>query len=410
MSDERSVEARLLAILTLNPASLIDHSADSAYWSDSSEAVVPEHITAALQNTAEFSHSPELRRLARLGLAISKKAGNAFFDPLAREVCLRVHDAIFRPFPVPHLRSLIRLLEEMEEFSRNSNYSTDQVEEYHRRLRSTFEGSEGSNASSTSFQVREFGSSARRVGYPPATSPTASYLSLPETVEPNGPSITLASQIYAFSIFIYHVVLLRLPATYAFLASDSLCSQDSEASELELWDTFTDILLKQWKTLGLFSTLIFGATLTMFQIPSVTSSSVLSIVAHSTLLCVVMSLIYTSLLSVYFGGWRSRVTAERWVQEIRAANPHRFWNFWVLISLPAVWTCWSIFLFLASMVLFVWPIGQYDSSQDSINGVQESLGIRIFLMTVVLYGAVHLALAISLLRRVSTPVRVAIDV
>lgn len=73
MSDERSVEARLLAFLTLNPASLIDHSADSAYWSDSSEAVVPEHITAALQNAAEFSHSPELRRLARLGLAISKK-------------------------------------------------------------------------------------------------------------------------------------------------------------------------------------------------------------------------------------------------------------------------------------------------------------------------------------------------
>lgn len=131
----------------------------------------------------------------------------------------------------------------------------------------------------------------------------------------------------------YHIILLRLPTTFNSLALDYFPLQTSDACELDLWNGFTEILLKQWKTLGLFSTLIFGfvfscahrlpcrfdltptsATLTMFQIPAVADNSLLRTVAHYALLSVMMSLIYISLLSIYFGSWRNSGTAVRWMQ------------------------------------------------------------------------------------------------
>jgi len=250
-------------------------------------------------------------------------------------------------------------------------------------------------------------SAVLRPRYPPDPSSTASNPSF-VSVDPPRPRVIDASQIYLFSVFVYQIGLLRLPTTYVSLASNTLCLEDG-TWDLNQWDTFTEILLKQWTTLGLLSTLIFGATLTMFQIPSIMNSSVLPIVAHFVLLCTMMSLIYTCLLGVYFEGWKSISTSEKWMQEVRTADPHTFWNVWVLISLPALWTCWAIFSFLVSMVLFVWPLGQQDSSQDSLDGAQESLGARVFLLMVALAGAAHLALAISSLRRVNNPASTTID-
>ncbi|KAJ7029350.1 hypothetical protein C8F04DRAFT_42183 [Mycena alexandri] len=137
----------------------------------------------------------------------------------------------------------------------------------------------------------------------------------------------------------------------------------------------------------------------MFQIPSVTASSLLESLTRCALLCVTMSLIYTSLLTIYFDGWTSSGTAAGW--EIRNANPYTFWNFWILIALPAVWTCWGIFLFLASMILFVWPLGE-DGAKE--RGHDSSLGARIFLMAVLVVGGVQLALMISMLKRINKSV------
>ncbi|KAJ6461127.1 hypothetical protein DFH09DRAFT_1348205 [Mycena vulgaris] len=268
----------------------------------------------------------------------------------------------------------------------------DQVQGYQQRLEFILGGSEDCNANSTSFQARDANSSTRRLAqHPPSSSPTTSYpSSFRESVESNASSVV--DQMYLFLIFIYHILLLRLPTTYASLALDALCQEDDEICDANVWETFTDILLKQWKTIGLLSTLIFGfasSALVIFVV-DITSSSGLLVIVHCALLCAMMSLIYTSFLSVYFGSWRSSSTAERWVKEMRTASPHSLWNFWVLISLPVAWTCWGIFLFLTSMVLFAWPLSQYDSSQDSLDGVQESLGIRIFVMMVLVAGGVHL--------------------
>jgi drug/metabolite transporter (DMT)-like permease len=77
--------------------------------------------------------------------------------------------------------------------------------------------------------------------------------------------------------------------------------------------------------------------------------------------------------------------------------------------LPTNFTCISrgILLFLVSMILFVWPLAHYDSSED----VQESsLGTKLFLVMVVVGGGVHLALMILKLRRVTSNVVVAVNV
>ncbi|KAF8205581.1 hypothetical protein K438DRAFT_2014494, partial [Mycena galopus ATCC 62051] len=357
VSDERSVEAQLLGLLNLSLGyNLIDPITDSSCCA---EVDIPEYITTILQNTAECSPSFDLRRLARLGLAVSSRTrtGSFSFNPLALEVCTCVHDAISGSFPRSHLHALTSLLQDIEAFSsRNRYFQIDQVQEYRRRLGCILDdASEEITVSSTSVQVREADSSARRIRYPSASNATATYPNL--SSESLDPSEYIFTKIYSSALFIYHIILLRLPTTFNSLAVESFLLRDGEDCQLESWASFIDILLQQWKTLGLFSTLIFGATLTMFQIDAVVDNLLLHIVVHHALLCVMMSLIYISLLSVYFGGWcRSNSVAMRWMQDMRTSNPYTFWNFWVLISLPAVWTCWGIFLFLVSMILFIWPL------------------------------------------------------
>jgi hypothetical protein len=60
------------------------------------------------------------------------------------------------------------------------------------------------------------------------------------------------------------------------------------------------------------------------------------------------------------------------------------------------------------MILFVWPLGHYDSS-EAVNQ-ESSLGTKLFLVMVVVGGGVHLALMILKLRRVTSNVVVAVDV
>ncbi|KAJ7154229.1 hypothetical protein C8R46DRAFT_447293 [Mycena filopes] len=395
MSDERSVEAHILGLLAFTN-DLID---DSAVASDGLDAGTVEYIKTSLRNTVEFSPKREFRHLAGLALAISSRSGSSALDQLALEICTNVHDAISGLSPIPKLQSFTGLLERIEIFSRASYHPGDQVQEYRRRLNGLVDGREDETAQSTSYQMREIHSSARLTRYPPIVRPTPTPYAevFSESNEQHGVVIINISQL---CLFVYHLLLLRLPNTFHSLASSAFFLQNTELCEEELWDNFTDILLKKWKTLGLFSTLIFGATLTMFQIPSVTASSLLRTLTHCALLCVMMSLMHTSLLSLYFGSWKSGGTAVRWVQEMRAADPYTFWNFWVLIALPAVWTCWGIFLFLGCMILFVWPLGEHDPEGTHELGV----GARIFLMVVVVIGGVHLALTIATLKRVGRSV------
>jgi hypothetical protein len=83
MSDERSVEARLLRGLlglSLN-SNLVDPNTDSSHYT---EAEIPQHITSNLRNTADRSPSFELCHLARLGLSISSRVWRTdfFFESL----------------------------------------------------------------------------------------------------------------------------------------------------------------------------------------------------------------------------------------------------------------------------------------------------------------------------------------
>ncbi|KAJ7766677.1 hypothetical protein B0H16DRAFT_1522193 [Mycena metata] len=336
MSDERSVEARILGLLAFTN-DLLDSTVDSSYPSD---AGAFGYIKTSLQSAAEFSPKLELRRLARLALAISNRTYGSSVDHLAEEICMGVHDGISGLSPISDIPSLTRLLEEVEVFSRAAYHQGDQVEEYRRRLHAILDRREEITAQSTSYQTREIHSSALQIRYPPAilASEGPTYADVfSESVGPIGSNGINLSGLYHTSLFAYHLILLRLPTTFHSLASGAF-PQNTDLCEDDLWDNFTEILLKQWKTLGLFATLVFGATLTMFQIPSVTASLLLQSLARCALLCVMMSLIQTSLLTIYFGGWTSSGTAASWVQEIQTANPYTFWNFWILIALPAVWT------------------------------------------------------------------------
>ncbi|KAK7038207.1 hypothetical protein R3P38DRAFT_540068 [Favolaschia claudopus] len=136
----------------------------------------------------------------------------------------------------------------------------------------------------------------------------------------------------------------------------------------------------------------------MFQVPDVMDNSLLRFTAHCTLLCAMLSLMHISLLSIYFLSCRGRNAAIRCIQEMQSSKLYSFWNFWVLVALPTAWACYSILLFLAAIVLFVWPINDgYNASQ---NAPETSLTPRIILIMVVAVGGLHFVLAICKLRRI----------
>ncbi|KAJ7073929.1 hypothetical protein C8F01DRAFT_1360678 [Mycena amicta] len=477
MSEERNVEARLLSLLSWTVRGLLIDRSDTSFDSNSTTetiiATIPSHILIGLRDTAELSPNIEHSRLAQLALSISdEQADDTSFEPLAAEICASVYDLVVgssnssssktqhttwnsvvtRRRPI---RRLISLLEEIQQFYRRHSLTSAskdfslEVDEFRRRLEAVMlkdEEEQTFNASSTALQAQTMGEDSSRhfPSIAPTPLPAAAAFRHSYTqpsprardapiVDPNRESTSRIS-----INFVYHLILLRLPSTYAALAADCLDQNHSQSnliypvdsvSEVAFgrtidpefdgdgavlaWTAFIGILLGQWKTLGLLSTLIFGATLTMFQIPTIINNAPLRVVVHASLLCVLMSLVYTALFSVYFGSFvpvsAHTSRRRRWAQEMRNAAidttpAHgRFWSIWVLVSLPLVWTCWGIILFIVSMILFVWPpqfAGSKNVNSDETASDSESLGVRMVLSVMVLMGVVHLVLAILHLRRV----------
>ncbi|KAF8638118.1 hypothetical protein AX17_002438 [Amanita inopinata Kibby_2008] len=166
------------------------------------------------------------------------------------------------------------------------------------------------------------------------------------------------------------------------------------------WEVFIDSLMREWKTLNVVSALLLSAILTMFQIPTAASDPVTRSAALMSLICALMSLSYGCMYIVRFGTMRSMYRASRWAEEAQKSKTSILWNVWVFLAMPAVWMAWSMVMFIASILSFVWRTGSVeDMAERPPLSVEASLGPRLVITTVFMIGLVYFFLIVKTLQR-----------
>ncbi|KAI6155961.1 hypothetical protein BKA82DRAFT_1006775 [Pisolithus tinctorius] len=123
------------------------------------------------------------------------------------------------------------------------------------------------------------------------------------------------------------------------------------------WESFIDSLLREWKTLNLVSALLLSATLSMFTNQAIACNPAIRSMALLSLTFALMSLSYGCIYIVRFTTMKSMYKATRWAQEVQGTSTNMLWNVWIMLALPGVWLAWSMILFIASILVFVWRSG-----------------------------------------------------
>ncbi|KAK7007457.1 hypothetical protein R3P38DRAFT_3212617 [Favolaschia claudopus] len=146
------------------------------------------------------------------------------------------------------------------------------------------------------------------------------------------------------------------------------------------WENFIDSLLREWKQLNIISVLLMSAILTMLQIDAA-SHPITRTSALFSLLCALMSLLYGCLFIIRFGTMRTLRKISSFANEARRQYATVWWNTWVLLAMPAVW---SIIAFLTCIMSFIWLSGSSQDVVDVTLSPRVALGSRIGLTAV--YG------------------------
>ncbi|KAF9459246.1 hypothetical protein BDZ94DRAFT_1122565, partial [Collybia nuda] len=111
-----------------------------------------------------------------------------------------------------------------------------------------------------------------------------------------------------------------------------------------------------------------------------------------------MGLLYGCMYTVRFGTMRKAYKAIQWAEEAQKTRTHIFWNVWVFLAMPAIWLCWSIILFLTSIMAYVWRTG---SNHDPVLRLSPkgALGPRLAVTGLFGLGVLYFGLIVLTLRR-----------
>ncbi|KAF8882521.1 hypothetical protein CPB84DRAFT_1686669, partial [Gymnopilus junonius] len=78
-----------------------------------------------------------------------------------------------------------------------------------------------------------------------------------------------------------------------------------------------------------------------------------------------ISLLYGCTYIVRFGTMRKTYKAFEWALEAKRTQ-NLWWNVWVMLAMPAIWLTWSIFLYTACIMSFIWRTSPQDDGSNSI--------------------------------------------
>ncbi|KAF9466846.1 hypothetical protein BDZ94DRAFT_1157137, partial [Collybia nuda] len=164
------------------------------------------------------------------------------------------------------------------------------------------------------------------------------------------------------------------------------------------WEAFIESLMTEWKTNNLIAVLLLSAILTTLQIDGVSNDPVARSSALASLVCGLMGLLYGCMYTIRFGTMRKGYKAIQWAEEAQQTKTQIFWNVWVFLAMPAVWLCWSIILFVTSILVYVWQTGSDHGHVLQLSPTM-ALGPRVAVTGLFGLGMLYFILIIFTLRR-----------
>ncbi|KJA16013.1 hypothetical protein HYPSUDRAFT_172005, partial [Hypholoma sublateritium FD-334 SS-4] len=164
------------------------------------------------------------------------------------------------------------------------------------------------------------------------------------------------------------------------------------------WELFVESLMREWRTLNIVSVLLLSAILSLLQIESAINDPVTVYLSLISMICALMSLIYGCLYIIQFGSMKKVSKAAMWAAEAQRSTTCLIWNVWVFLSMPAAWLAWSVVLFIACIMAFVWRIGIAEEHAWTFKSSQ-ALFPRVTISAVLGLGMIYFVLILDTLRR-----------
>ncbi|KAF8159937.1 hypothetical protein B0H34DRAFT_674211 [Crassisporium funariophilum] len=164
------------------------------------------------------------------------------------------------------------------------------------------------------------------------------------------------------------------------------------------WESFIDSVMREWKTFNIISVLLLSAILTILQIETAASDPVTRYTALFSLICALISLLFGCMYIIRFGSMRKTYKAAEWALEAKKTKTVIWWNVWVLLAMPAIWLTWSIILYIACIMAFVWRTGGKDTTPSELSD-KGLLAMRIIITIVLGLGLLYGCLIVSTFRR-----------
>ncbi|KAJ7593765.1 hypothetical protein C8J56DRAFT_776475, partial [Mycena floridula] len=158
----------------------------------------------------------------------------------------------------------------------------------------------------------------------------------------------------------------------------------------DTWETFIEALLREWSTLNIISALLLPAILTLLQIDAAVHDPIARTAALISLICALMSLLYGCLYIMRFGTMRQPHKAASWAMEAQKLEAGILWSPWVMLSMPAIWLCWSLITFLVCIMAYVWRSNSINSPEQRVTSAMVALGTRTAISCVLGLGLVCL--------------------
>ncbi|KJA18063.1 hypothetical protein HYPSUDRAFT_90259 [Hypholoma sublateritium FD-334 SS-4] len=165
------------------------------------------------------------------------------------------------------------------------------------------------------------------------------------------------------------------------------------------WESFIDSVMREWKTFNIISVLLLSAILTILQISGAADDPVTRYLALLSLMCALMSLLFGCMYIIRFGSMRKTYKAAEWALEAKKSKTVIWWNVWVLLAMPVIWLTWSIVLYIACIMSFIWRTNAQDTQTPPVLSHVSLLLIRILLSSVLGLGFIYGALVLSTFSR-----------
>ncbi|KAF9564919.1 hypothetical protein CPC08DRAFT_220150 [Agrocybe pediades] len=128
------------------------------------------------------------------------------------------------------------------------------------------------------------------------------------------------------------------------------------------WESFIDSVMREYKTFNIISVLLLSAILTILQIESAADDPVTRYAALFSMICALVSLLFGCMYIIRFGSMRKTYKAAEWALEAKKTKASILWNVWVMLAMPAIWLTWSIILYIACIMSFIWRTSPQDAN------------------------------------------------